>query len=161
MPEADQGSLLYYVFADTRTNWMMMLIFIDIFGIFMVSFLIFFQVKFISLGYTQQFPQSGLFAIGNKKMDTYLKAFLHRLDNLHVFLFKSPEENEQLFYRQEQEYRCRVSNSAIPLNNYPKAIDDYNDEVALQDFLPSFDKNSISKIARATIGGHGHGHGHH
>lgn len=152
MPLAQQGSLLYYAFADTRINWMFVMIFIDLFGIFMVFFLIYFQVRFISLGYTQQFPQSGLFAIGNKRMDTLLKAFMHRMDNFHVFFFKSPEENEQLYYRQEQEFRNRASTSAIPLNNYPKAND--TDEVVLQDFLPNFDRNSISRIARST--GHVH-----
>ena len=54
-------------------------------------------------------------------MSTCLSALLHRIDNLYTFFFESCESHQELYYRQQNEYRQSVSVSkAIPLEYYPK-----------------------------------------
>ncbi len=136
VPVELQGSLLYYAIADSQTVWLFNLFLIDIFGICMVSTLLYFQFKFLTLGYTQQFPQPVLFTTVSKKTSTFSSSIRHRFENLSIFFFESPEANEQLWYRQQSEYiSITNTNKVIPLENYPRDSD-YTDNYIMTSLIP-------------------------
>lgn len=136
IPVKEQGSLLYYAIAEAQTVWLFTLFLVDIFGICMVSVLLYFQFKFLSLGYTQQFPHPVLFTAVNKKTSNLFRAIQHRLENLFIFFFESCDANEQLWYRQQSDYiSITAAGKVIPLDNYPRD-NDYTDDYTVGNFVP-------------------------
>lgn len=120
-PFEDQINLLYMLFSSTMHIWFSVLVVVNGFSIFMVLFLLLYQFKFISLGFTSQFPPPIAFANSHKRMNTFLTACMHRMDNLYTFFFESCESNQELYYKQQSEYRQSVTTSkAIPVGYYPK-----------------------------------------
>ena len=119
-----QGSFFYYALASDTIIWLIVLFIIDAMSALMVSTLLYFQIKFLSLGFTQQFQQPLLFVKTSKRMTSMRDGLAHRLDNLHIFLFGSNDDNEALYYRQLKEYNQVASlNKVIPLDDYPRSSD--------------------------------------
>lgn len=120
-PLGDQISLVYVFFASGYYNWLGVLFVVNSLSMIMVIFLTLYQFRFISLGFTSQFPPPLAFIKNHKRMSTCLGALLHRIDNLYTFFFESCETNQELYYRQQNEYRQSVAGSkVIPLSYYPK-----------------------------------------
>ena len=143
LPDELQGSFFYYAISDTTTIWLCVLFLIDIFGVFMTAILLFFQMKFISLGYTQQFPHPAFFTKVNKRMASITSALAHRLENLYIFFFETCEANEQLYYRQQTEYFSNAKmNTVIPLDNYPRNSD-YQDNAIVGTYIPRNGEKSL------------------
>lgn len=137
IPVELQGSMLYYTMAETRMVWLFTLLVIDVFGLCMVTVLLYFQFKFLSLGYTQQFPQPILFVKANKRMQSFMGALTHRMENLYIFFFESCEANEQLWYKQQNSYISVTStNKIIPMDCYPRDSD-YADNIIVGTFIPT------------------------
>jgi len=66
----------------------------------------------------------------NKNTKTLLKSILHRLDNLRIFFFESPEANEKLWFKQQNEYVSAANaGKVIPLGSYPRDSDYANDYI--------------------------------
>ena len=119
-PIDEQITFFYALFASSFHIWLMILLIVNSFSMIMVLFLILYQFKFISLGFTSQFPPPIGFIKNHKRMSTILSACMHRIDNLYTFFFDSCESNQELYYKQQSEYRQSVGSSkAIPLSYYP------------------------------------------
>jgi hypothetical protein len=101
----EQITILYFLFSSTPHIWLLVQTGINVFTVFGVTFLLLFQLKFISLGFTSQFMPPGNFVVMSKKMRTTLSALKHRFDNLVVFFSGSYEQNEALYFKQLNEHR--------------------------------------------------------
>jgi hypothetical protein len=126
-PFAERQTLIYCLFASTFHIWMVVLLLVNSFCLLMVIFLALYQFKFISLGFTSQFPPPNYFTKTNKRMASYVSAVLHRIQNLYTFFFESCESNQDLYFRQQSEYKQAVANGApIPLPYPRNNFDNYN-----------------------------------
>lgn len=119
-PLGEQIGVVYVVFASGFYNWLAVLFVVNSFSMIMVIFLTLYQFKFISLGFTSQFPPPIGFVKVNKRMSTLLSSLMHRVDNLYTFFFESCESQQELYYRQQSEYRKSTSQAKIiPVGYYP------------------------------------------
>ena len=145
----EQESLIYWAFASTNHIWMIQLFAINGFTLMMVTFLLTFQLRFITLGYTSQFPPPFMFIRINKKMNGFLASISHRLENLYIFLFKSFDCNEELFHKQQAEYSINFpANKSIALGLYPRNDPNSNDYYYKRD------------TSKSNHHGHSHNHSH-
>jgi hypothetical protein len=128
----EKYSLFYCMFASTNQIWLTNLFLINTITVFMVSFLLYFQLKFVTLGFTSQFQTPIMFTNTSKRMTNICDALTHRLNNLYIFFFKSYESNEELYYRQLSEYNQANGNKTIALS-YPR-----NDNTEKNQFLTNF-----------------------
>ena len=137
----DQMTHVYFFFASRYHIWLLTLFLIDGFAILMVVFLFLFQLRFISLGFTTQFPPPSYFVKSNKNMSTFISAVKHRLANLYVFCFGSFDENHELYFRQTRDYYASIGNQAIPLlyprNNFNDGFNDFNETQANNKQIPN------------------------
>jgi hypothetical protein len=148
----DQGSFLYYAITDDTFIWLVVLFLIDIFATIMVVVLLYFQFKFMTLGYTQQFQQPTFFVATSKHMKTWRSALAHRLDNIYTFFFESFEANEALYYRQQKEYSLNTSlNKPIPMGDYPKATTESIDNQFINSY--SMVNNVLPSIGNVVTNG--------
>lgn len=141
----DQITFSYVLFSSAFHIWLAILLIVNGFSMLMVVFLFLYQIKFISLGFTSQFPPPIAFIKSHKRMSTFLSACLHRIDNLYTFFFESCETNQELYYRQQNEYR-QTANIAkpIPLGYYPK--NNFSTENALPNGTNSTNTVNMSPI---------------
>lgn len=117
----EKESFLYYTFASSNQLWLTNLFTLNVFTVFMVTFLLYFQMKFVTLGFTSQFQPPPMFSATNKKMSNITRAICHRLHNVYIFFFKSFDCNEELYYQQLNEYNSSINgNKSIPLAMYPR-----------------------------------------
>jgi hypothetical protein len=125
-------SLFYYMFASNNQIWLTVLVLINSTTVIMVSFLLYMQMKFVSIGFTSQFQPPIFFVDNSKKMNSLLNAFCHRLQNLKIFFFQSYESNEELYYQQMSDYNLNSlsSNRSIPMG-YPRN-ENFDNNVFLQ-----------------------------
>lgn len=151
LKEEDQSNLIYVLFTSTIDIWLVVLALINGFSALMVFFLFSFQIKFITLGYTSQFRPPAFFTKTNKKMETLMEAFKHRFENLYIFFFESCESNQNLYFRQQNEYNSSMSDKPIPLSFYSKSKKNNR----LKDLYPKdhFDLNASSNngTTKATL----------
>ena len=116
----EKYSLVYYMFTMTNQLWLAMLFLMNCLTVMMVSFLLYFQLRFVTLGFTSQFQPPVMFHSMNKQMNNIKSAFIHRMNNLHSFFFKSFEANEELYYKQLNDYYTATNgNKTIALGGYP------------------------------------------
>jgi hypothetical protein len=128
--DIDSPMFIYYAFASTKHIWIIKLFSINFFGFFMAFTLFVCQLRNVSLGYTQQFPPPFMFSETNKSMKTFFGAFMHRLANLKVFYFGTLEENDDLYFKQQNNYhlyndkhnpKLTGTDTAIPMPGlYPR-----------------------------------------
>ncbi len=154
LPEEAGNSFTYFAFASTTTIWLVLLFVTNSIALFMLSFLLFFQLNILSHGFTAQFRPYNL---TNMNL-----SFGDKIKNLRIFFFESNDKLMELYVRQakndyiinkkyndiDKEKEKLLGNNFINLNND-------NDE---------FDSFGYSAGSNNKHGGkHGHncsGHGH-
>lgn len=146
-PISEQLNIFYYAFASANHIWFIQLFAINSFTTIMVTFLLIYQLKFITLGFTSQFPPPFMFTKVNQKTKGFISSIFHRFENLYIFLFKSCECNEELYHRQQNDYNSNLQgNKTIALGLYPR------NESHANDFL-------IENPKRQNSHNHNHSHG--
>jgi hypothetical protein len=85
-------SIFYFIFSSNKIIWLVMLIITNIFGFFMLSFLLIFQLQVTSHGFTAQFRPGDL-----KRLRL---TFKDKLNNLKIFFFDSNDELMALYLKQ-------------------------------------------------------------
>ena len=122
----------------------------------MISLLLYLQMRVIMLGYTSQFMPPSYFTKANKKMQTFSSAIMHRLDNLYIFLCKSFQDNEQLYFDQQKAYFNEIANdnNIIPPGLYPRDNFSANNNSA-----SGFSVDQVSQRSNETIKHNNNNHG--
>lgn len=147
-PPEEKITFFYALFSSGLHIWITVLFIVNFFTLFMVTFLLLFQMKFISLGFTSQFPPPMHFIKINKHMASFVSAFIHRLENLYTFFFESCETNQELYYRQQNEYKQAILNGKsipLPYVGYPRnnEFDNYpmNNQLGNHNHFNPIEKN--------------------
>jgi hypothetical protein len=114
--EYDQLSLPYYLLASQKAIRVTTLVILTVFFSLMLVFLLMFQLKVLSLGFTSQFPPPPMYQKLSANLKTWSSATIHRLKNFYIFFFKSPEQNMNLYniYKAEHSKLMAIHKPKVP-----------------------------------------------
>jgi hypothetical protein len=118
----NQTSLIYLCFSSRFNVRLIAVSFVNLFTTIMVITLLWYQLKYIALGYTTVFgPPSFLFK-SMKELKTPSAAILFRLKNIFTFFFESEEENQKLYFKYQKECWAHAPAGSVYDGLYPRDV---------------------------------------
>ena len=108
--------MTYYLLTSQKAISVTNLVILTAFLSLMLLFLLMFQLRVLSLGFTSQFPPPPMYEKLNANLKTWSSATIHRLKNFYIFFFKSPEQNMNLYniYKAEHSKLMALHKPKVP-----------------------------------------------
>lgn len=119
LEEYDQISFTYYIFSSQTAIRVAILTFLSVLFTFMLLALFIYQIKFITLGFTSQFPPPPMYNKLNVNLKNWPSALSHRFKNAFIFFFKSAEQNANIYTAYKKEH-SKMMAIHKPVLSYPR-----------------------------------------